>query len=79
LLVGSFFLGGDAFGGKEEGGRYYLASHGRYTEVSRGVFAYSRIHGYTALTGWGIAMVAALAGHQLRKDTKKDDETQIAA
>ena len=37
-------LGGDAINGKIEGGRYFLASHGHFTEVSANVFAYSRVH-----------------------------------
>ena len=37
-------LGGDALNGKIENGHYYLASHGRFTEVSANVFAYSRFH-----------------------------------
>lgn len=36
--------GGDALNGKIEGGRYFLASHGNYTEVTRGFFLYSRVH-----------------------------------
>jgi hypothetical protein len=36
--------GGDALNGKEEGGRYYLASHGRRTEVSHAFYCYSKVH-----------------------------------
>jgi hypothetical protein len=73
-LFGAFFLGGFAFLGKEEGGRYFVKDRGSsYTEVSHATFNYSRIHGYTALGGWGIAMLAAFAGYQLRKDKKPDD------
>jgi hypothetical protein len=38
-------LGGYAYLGKIEGGRYYLGSHGGYTEVSQEVFRYSESQG----------------------------------
>lgn len=38
-------IGGSAANGKIEGGKLYLGSHGKYTEVSKAVFDYSRIHG----------------------------------
>ena len=41
----ALYLGGDALSGKEEHGRYFLGSHGRYTEVSAQVFQYSKVHG----------------------------------
>jgi hypothetical protein len=37
-------IGGDAISGKVENGRYYVANHGRYTEVSREVWTYSKFH-----------------------------------
>jgi hypothetical protein len=76
-LVGAVFLGGSAFHGKQEVGRYFLADHGHYREVSRGTFTYSRIHGYTAFAGLGLGVCASLAGYQLRKDAKRN-ETQMA-
>jgi hypothetical protein len=42
-------LGGDALNGKVEYGHYYLMEHGRYTEVSRNVWIYSRIHAISAI------------------------------
>jgi hypothetical protein len=45
----AFVSGGDAVNGKEEGGRYFLANSGRYTEVSKVIFEYSRIH---AMSVW---------------------------
>ena len=52
ILVGNFVLfgistwyfGGDAINGKAVDGHYFLANHGRLTEVSHGVFVYSEIH-----------------------------------
>ena len=37
-------IGGDAINGYAEHGRYFLRSHGRTTEVSEAVFAYSKWH-----------------------------------
>ena len=37
-------IGGDAINGYAEHGRYFLRSHGRTTEVSEVVFAYSKWH-----------------------------------
>jgi len=37
----SVFAGGDAVSGKIEDGRYYLASHGKYTQVSRAAYVVS--------------------------------------
>ena len=37
----SVFAGGDAVSGKIENGHYYLASHGKYTEVSQIVYVLS--------------------------------------
>jgi hypothetical protein len=42
-LVG-MAIGGTAVTGKVEGGRYYVANHGRLTEVSREVWVYSDRH-----------------------------------
>ena len=41
--------GGDALNGKEEAGRYFLASHGRYTEVSGAFYYFSYIHGLSVV------------------------------
>jgi hypothetical protein len=37
-------IGGDASLGKVEDGKYFLGSHGRYTEVSESTFVYSQWH-----------------------------------
>jgi hypothetical protein len=66
-MVVSLCLGGDAFLGKEEGEKYFLGSHGNYTEVSRSVFTFSRIQGYVAWAGWSVAVLVAIAEHRSRK------------
>lgn len=40
----SFSIGGDAISGKVADGRYYVASHSKFTEVPKWVWHYSRIH-----------------------------------
>ena len=44
--VGALLLGGDALNGGIRDGRYLLMSHGAYTEVTREVFEYSRLHAH---------------------------------
>ena len=39
-------IGGDAINGHQSSGRYFLANHGKLTEVSHGAFLYSEIHTY---------------------------------
>ena len=44
FVIGAIIIGGDAVNGKVEGDRYFVASHGKYTEVSYDTWFYSRIH-----------------------------------
>lgn len=44
FMIVDFCIGGDAFNGKIEGGRYFVADHGRFTEVSPRIWYYSRSH-----------------------------------
>jgi hypothetical protein len=37
-------IGGDAFDGKIVGDKYYVVSHGKYTEVARGLWLFSWYH-----------------------------------
>jgi hypothetical protein len=55
----ALYLGGDALSGKVDNGHFYLASHGRYTEVSARVFAYSKWHTYSVWLTHSAALVAA--------------------
>lgn len=57
FAVAAATLGGDAVNGKVQDGRYYLASHGKLTEVSHAVFTYSRIHCYTLFVTHPLALV----------------------
>ena len=55
----SIYFGGDAVNGYESGGRFFLASHGRYTEVSGALFTYSRIHAYSVFVTHPAALLGA--------------------
>jgi hypothetical protein len=61
FVIVALWLGGDAGNGREEGGRYFLSQHGRDTEVSRWVFVYSRVHGYTVVVTHIGALLAGAA------------------
>jgi hypothetical protein len=61
-------LGGDAINGRVAEGHYYLAMHGHSTEVSRGVFEYSRWHTYLLWTTFAIAIVLALFARTAKSD-----------
>ena len=61
----SFFViavrnGGDAINGKQEGDRYFVMEHGRYTEVTPQFFAYSRVHAISVWVTHGIAGVGIM-------------------
>ena len=63
----TLILGGDAGNGKEDGGRFFVGAHGKYTEVTEGVYRYSRFHGLSLLVTHPLGMVAGLI-LLLRKD-----------
>lgn len=46
--------------GKEQGGKYFLGSHGAYKEVTRAFFDYSRIHGISVWITHSLAMLCGL-------------------
>jgi hypothetical protein len=54
----ALYLDGDAVNGKIDDGHFYLGSHGRYTEVSVRIFAYSRWHTYSVWLTHSLAFVA---------------------
>jgi len=49
FLAVSGFLGGDALNGKQESGKYYVGSHGKYTEVSTPLYAFSGVQALTTI------------------------------
>ncbi len=70
-LVG-LSIGGGAIHGKVVNGRYYLRNHGKYAEVSHGVFDYSRLHAYAVWITHPIGMVAGGMLVWLHVRRKKD-------
>ena len=63
------YLGGDAVSGKIESGRFFLHSHGAYTEVSEAVYMYSKWHFYITWTTFVFGMIAAYWHHRIKHDT----------
>jgi hypothetical protein len=59
FVVVAMAIGGDALNGTSVDGHYYLASHGRLTEVSAGVFHYSEVHAVITQLLHFAAMIAA--------------------
>ena len=67
FFVVALLIGGDAVNGHQTDGHYFVANHGRYTEVSYPVFLYSRIHVYTLFCSWPFVMIAAGMGNYYKK------------
>ncbi len=63
-------LGGDAVNGRIQDGHFYLANHGKYTEVSERVFDYSRWHVYSTWITHPLAFVAAYWGMRLQRTSR---------
>ena len=57
-------IGGDAVNGKIVGGHFYLANHGKLTEVSEAVFTYSRWHVYSLIVTHPLAMLSGYLAKQ---------------
>jgi hypothetical protein len=60
FVVIALIIGGDAISGHETAGHYYLANHGKLTEVSRMVFVYSKIHATSLVITHPLAMIAGI-------------------
>ena len=56
----AFYLGGDAWNGKVEGGAYYLAYHGEFTEVSPAIYRYSQLHILSLIVTMPLGILAAV-------------------
>jgi hypothetical protein len=68
FAVISIAIGGEACSGRVVGERYYVASHGKYTEVSRAVWSFSWYHGYSNFVTGPLA-VLGLAFLALKQKT----------
>jgi hypothetical protein len=60
FVVIALVIGGDAISGHETAGHYYLANHGKLTEVSRMVFVYSKIHSTSLFITHPLALIAGI-------------------
>jgi hypothetical protein len=66
---------GDAFNGKLEHGKYYVAAKGRYTEVSRSVYLYSYIHTCTNFILFPATILSGLLDLRTNARKRKRDQT----
>jgi len=64
-------LGGDALNGYQKDGRYFLASHGAYTEVSEAVWTYSYCHVIAVLITHSAVFIGGAAEIWLEYRRKK--------
>jgi uncharacterized membrane protein len=60
FVVVAIIIGGDALNGHEAAGHYYLANHGKLTEVSNLVFVYRKIHATSLFITHPLAMIAGI-------------------
>ena len=58
VVAESMALGGDALNGYQQEDHYFLGSHGSYTEVSRAIWEWSRVHTASLLITHPLAMAA---------------------
>ena len=69
FMIGVGALGGDAVNGKSGGGRYYVANHGRLTEVSKAAYIYSRFHCYSIWITHSLALIVCFIAHTQRRSS----------
>jgi hypothetical protein len=60
FMIGTAYLGGDAGNGKIDAGHYFLADHGRLTEVSKSVFQYSKLHAASLFFTHPVAIISGI-------------------
>lgn len=56
----AYRVGGDALSGKVEAGQYFLGAKGGYTEVSKEVFEYSKMHELSVVVTLPLAILTGL-------------------
>lgn len=64
-------LGGDGLNGHAADGHYFLAQGTRLTDVSYGIFLYSRIHACSVLVTHPLAMAGGWVDHLWRQRNPK--------
>lgn len=77
FIIGAAILDGDAVNGRVENGRYYVANHGKHTEVSKLAFTYSRWHVYSVWVTFPIAMLCGMLLN-LQKRTQAETPVRIS-
>ena len=65
----SISIGGDAVEGKSENGKYFVGHRGIFTEVSHGVYQFSRFHSYSIWVTHPLGILLAIVF--LRQGNKK--------
>jgi hypothetical protein len=71
FVVVAMSIGGDALNGKVEGGHYFLADHGVYTEVNYKTFLYSKIHAISVIVTHSLVFFNGFMAY-LEKQWKKE-------
>lgn len=74
FFVVAINIGGDAVNGKIEDGKYYVANHGKYTQVSKALFTYSRFHVYSVWVTHPVGIIAIGLLSVVEKRKKKDNK-----
>jgi hypothetical protein len=79
FIIGAAVLGGDAVNGKSEAGRYYVANHGKLTEVSRAAFTYSRLHCHAVWVTHPLALLCGLLLFRQKRQERQIRENPTVA
>jgi len=80
FFIVAIVIGGDAVNGKIVGGHFYLANHGKLTEVSETVFTYSLWHVRSLFVTHPLGMLTwyfAKTEQKARKLRRSSDSDQI--
>ncbi|MEW6640190.1 MAG: hypothetical protein AB1586_06765 [Pseudomonadota bacterium] len=75
FVIVAVALGGDAVNGRIIDGHFYLANHGRLTEVSEAVYTYSLWHVRSVFVTQPLAM---LAGYLVQREKKARKAATLA-
>ena len=60
FLFVAIIIGGDAISGHAAAGHYYVANHGKLTEVSYLVFVYSKMHAMSVFFTHPLTLIAGI-------------------
>lgn len=66
FIAGSFWLHGDAWFGFAKNGHYYLADHGKLTEVNASIWWYSYCHVVSLIFTWPVALILVIRKNILK-------------